>query len=113
VGSPRFYPRATMTDDLRDGEQVQPEGFEDLARRVVEQVADLWGSGQYSPPFEIIFTDAAGRLVMGIRMDRDGDFKSLPNAPHLLRARFPLTVVLVDQNGKTWQTSVTKSDFAQ
>ncbi len=101
-----------MTDDLREGEQVQPEGFKVMARYVVEQIADLWGSGQYSPPFEIIFTDADGRLVMGIKMDQDGDFKSLPNAPHLLRARFPLSVILVDQEGKTWQTSFTGSELA-
>ena len=98
-----------MTDDLRE---VQPEGFEAMARRLVNQVADLWGSGQYSPPFEIIFTDANGRLVMGIRMDQAGEFKNLPNSPHLLRARFPLTVMLVDQNGKTWQTSFAGSDIA-
>src|SRR5258706_4949511 len=101
-----------MTDDLNEGEQVQPEGFEAMARYVVEQIADLWGSGQYSPPFEIIFTDANGRLVMGIRMDDDGDFKSLPETPHRLRARFPVKVTLVDQNGKTWQTSFTGSDLA-
>jgi hypothetical protein len=102
-----------MTDYLREGKQIKPEGFEAVARYVIQQIADLWGSGQYSPPFEIMFTDANGRLVMGIRMDDDGDFKSLPNAPHLLRARFPVKVTLVDQNGKTWQTSVMKSDLAQ
>jgi hypothetical protein len=101
-----------MTDDIRQGEQVQPEGFETMIRYVVKQIADLWGSGQYSPPFEIIFTDANGRLVMGIKMDQDGVFKSLPDAPHLLRARFPVTVMLVDQNGKTGQTSFAGSDIA-
>jgi hypothetical protein len=101
-----------MTDDLREGKQVQPEGFEAMARYVVKQIADLWGSGQYSPPFEIIFTDANSRLVMGITMDQDGVFKSLLDAPHLLHARFPLTVILVDQNGKTWQISFTGSDLA-
>jgi hypothetical protein len=101
-----------MTDDPREGEQVQPEGFEALARHIVKQIADLWGSGQYSPPFEIIFTDANGRLVMGIRMDSDGNFTGLPDAPYLLRARFPLTVMLVDLDGKTWQTAFTESDLA-
>lgn len=103
--------RATMTDDLREGKQVQPEGFEAMARHLVKQIAGLWGSGQYTPPFEIMFIDANGRFVMGIRMDQDGEFKTLPEAPHLLRARFPLTVMLVDQNGKTWQTSFAESDL--
>jgi hypothetical protein len=102
-----------MTDDQNQEERVEPERFEALARNVVEQIADLWGSGQYSPPFEIIFTDADGRLVMGIKMDDDGDFRSLPNTPHLLRARFPLAVTLVDREGKVWQTSVAKSDSEQ
>jgi hypothetical protein len=100
-----------MTDDLSEEKRVQPEGFEAMARHVVEEIADLWGRGQYSPPFEIIFTDADGRLVMGIKMNQNGDFKSLPHTPHLLRARFPVKVTLVDQNGKTWQTSITESDL--
>jgi hypothetical protein len=101
-----------MTDDLRGGEQVQPEGFAALARHVIEQIADLWGSGQYLPPFEIIFTDADGHLVTGIKMDQEGAFNNLPDAPYFLRAKFPITVMLVDQNGKTWQTSFTESDLA-
>jgi hypothetical protein len=102
-----------MTDDQNHEGRVEPEGFEALARNVVEQIADLWGTGQYSPPFEIIFTDADGRLVMGIKMDHDRDFRSLPNTPHLLRARFPLSVTVVDREGKAWQTSVAKSDLKQ
>jgi hypothetical protein len=99
-----------MTDDLRGEKRAQPEGFEAMARYAVKQIADLWGSGQYFPPFEIIFTDADG--LMGIRMNQDGDFKTLPDAPYLLRARFPVTVILVDQNGKTWKTSFTGPDLA-
>ena len=100
-----------MKDDLREGEQVQPEDFEAMARHVVEQIADLWGAVSTLLLSEVIFTDANGRLVMGIIMDDDGGFKSLRRKHHLLRARFPVQVTLVDQNGKTWQTSITASDL--
>ena len=54
---------------------------------------------------------SAGTSVVGIIMDEDGIVKSLPHAPYILRARFPVTVKLVDQNGKTWQSSFAGLDL--
>jgi hypothetical protein len=99
-------------DDLGEGRQLQPRDFETLARSAVEQIANLWGSGQYLPPFEIMFTDATNRLMMGIRMDEEGAFKNLPHTPYALRGYFPLTVTLVDKNGKIWKTLLKESDLA-
>jgi hypothetical protein len=36
-------------------------------------------------------------------MNTEGVFRPLPETPNLLRARFPVSVLLVDSAGKTWK----------
>jgi hypothetical protein len=59
---------------------------------MAQQIADLWGAGEYVPPFEFMITDADLRLVCGLKMNAEGVFRPLPDAPHLLR---PLQICLV------------------
>jgi|HubBroStandDraft_2_1064218.scaffolds.fasta_scaffold1052686_1 hypothetical protein len=78
---------------------------------MAQQIADLWGAGEYVPPFEFMITDADLRLVCGLKMNAEGVFRPLPDAPHLLRARFPVKVLLVDNAGKTWEKTFAAEDL--
>jgi hypothetical protein len=74
-----------------------------ILRVLAPQIADLRGAGDYVPPFEFMITDADCRLVCGLEMNTEGVFRPLPETPNLLRARFPVSVLLVDSAGKTWK----------
>jgi hypothetical protein len=41
---------------------------------MAQQIADLWGAGEYVPPFEFMITDADLRLVCGLKMNAEGVF---------------------------------------
>jgi hypothetical protein len=100
-----------MAIEPKQGEHAEPRYFEAIVRVLAPQIADLWGAGEYVPPFEFMISDADRHLVCGLEMNAEGVFQPLPETPNLLRARFPVSVQLVDSAGKTWEKSFALADL--
>jgi hypothetical protein len=100
-----------MATEPKQEKQAEPRHFEAIGRVLAPQIADLWGAGKFVPPFEFMITDADRRLVCGLKMNAEGLFRPLPDAPYFLRARFPVSVLLVDNAGKTWEKSFAAADL--
>jgi hypothetical protein len=85
--------------------QFQSQVFEEIARALAPEVATLVESKGFTPPFEVLLSDADNRLVCCVEMNSQGVFRNLLDSDPPMRARFPVKVSVTDRSGDIWHAS--------